>query len=502
MRIRSDTLLPTTLATLVLASMLAPVASAQSTSAEETTSMVTFYGHLFGFGREGARSVMPMNTQFPYGEQDLSQGTTAHGCGVPGHPTCEDDTGNEAWFYTTAGFVQIKEYTQFSYDKLHNERGLTKDTKLDTSKDITATFYMSADMHGWLLLLSDPGAPNDFPWPIPGWNWDPGYLPQWQVEATVFTGVLGEHGGAATESPDIAAAFADGKLVPLATGVSDPIDVQSLEPAGQPTVWRFDINLGPPERNTIAKEESYVVRFKWWSIGPDGNKVVVPEVMTWNVNSGEFYPPTVSLPVKGAFNVEMVLPQFVYDKLVLLGIMNTPWGSYDVDHDSVKLTIKSESGTIIEPKSISRLADFSVAHDGHYKPVNVTYVWDYKADNLAPGTYQATVSANNFQNSARASCTAEFTVGAGGAPAGIKVGECGTRTISDDQLDNIKEGSAQDASKPSGGAGDAPRLALPSGGASPIALQAAAVTPVGGASFALVPLAVLALALITRRCLR
>ena len=424
---------------LLLASFVLPTASAQE--AEETTTDVVFYGHVFGIGR-GAP--MPMNTQFPKGEADLSQGFLGHNCGLA--DTCEENTQNEVWLYTTAGFVQIKDYTQFSYEKLHNERGLTKDTFLDKGRDIKAEFYMSADAHGWLLALCTPGVPRDVPWPVPCWNWDPGYLSQWQVEATIYTGILGEYGGAPDEAPDIAAAFAEGKLTPLATGLSVPQDVQSLEATGNPTVWKFDINLGKATRDVIKKEESYVVRYQWWSVKPDGTRAILPQADVWNVNSGEYFPPTVTLPVKGAFNVEMVLPQFVYGKLVVLGIMNTPWGSYDVAQDSIQIEIKNKNtGALFEPRSIQRLADFSVAHGGHYKPVNVTYVWDYAADSLPAGDYDVTVSASNAQRSASASCTGGFIVRAGGQPGDIRVGECGVRTITDSQLTTIRDGSADTA---------------------------------------------------------
>lgn len=483
MVLRSPMLRISVLATLLL-SWAAPVGSAQE--AEETTSDVAFYGHIFGVGRDAP---MPMNTQFPLGEADLSQGIVAHHCGTPDAASCEDDPDNEAWLYTTAGFVQIKNYEEFDYAKLHNERGLTKDTLLDTTKDITATFYMSADLHGWPLVACTPGTPRDVPWPVPCWNWDPGYLSQWQVEATIYTGVLGDHGGEADTQPDIAAALEAGKLTPLATGVSAPVDVQSLETAGQPTVWKFDINLGKPTRSAITKEESYLVRFQWWSLKPNGEKMVLPEADVWNVNSGEYYPPVVHLPVKGAFNVELVVPQFVYGKLVVLGIMNTPWGSYDVNQDSIQLTIEdAKTGSTIEPVHLARLADFSVAHGGHYKPVNVTYVWDYAADRLAPGEYKVTVSATNFQKSASASCTGRFTILAGGQPGEIAVGECGIRTITDDQLSNVREGSAADAQKPAGES----RLPLPQ-----VRLAAAGVEPVPVTPVA--PLLALAVALLALR---
>jgi len=448
-------LLPMVMVALVALAFM-PHAAAETS--DEPTSEVTFYGHVFGIGRA---SPMPMNTQFPKGESDLSQGFVAHSCGVappPGGSSCEDDTQNEEWLYTTAGFVQVKNQAEFDYKKLHNERGLTKDTFLDKGKDITATFYMSADDHGWPLAACAPGVPHDVPWPVPCWNWDPGVLTQWQVQATVFTGVLGAYGGAADTQPDIAGALAGNKLIKLAEGVSSTQDVKSLEPAGNPTVWKFDINLGKPLREKILKEESYVVRFKWWSVKADGTHKVLPEVDQWNVDSGEYYPPVVNIPVKGAFTVEYTIPQFVYEKLVVLGIMNTPWGSYDVDQDSIKLTIVDSNGASVTPQHINRLSDFSVAHGAHYKPVNVTYVWDFRADKLPPGEYSVTVAATNYQGSAASECTGKFAITSGGHGGDITVGQCGVRTISDTQLDTVKQGSANDAQQPPDAPAPAPQL--------------------------------------------
>lgn len=433
----------------LVALSFAPHEAAAQTS-DEPTSEVTFYGHVFGIGRSAP---MPMNTQFPRGESDLSQGSLAQTCGVappPGGTSCEDDLLNEEWLYTTAGFVQIKNQAAFDYKKLHNERGLTKDTFLDKAKDITATFYMSADEHGWPLLACAPGVPYDVPWPVPCWNWDPGVLTQWQVQATIYTGVLGAYGGAADTQPDLVGAVASNKLVKLAEGVSAIQDVKSLEPLGNPTVWKFDINLGKPLREKITKEESYVVRFKWWSVKADGTHKVVPEADQWNVDSGEYYPPVVRLPVKGAFTVEYTIPQFVYEKLVVLGIMSAPWGSYDVDQDSIKITIVDAKGASVTPQHINRLSDFSVAHGAHYKPVNVTYVWDFRADKLPPGEYAITVAATNYQGSAASECTGKFIITPSGQGGDITVGQCGVRTISDKQLDTLKQGSAGDAQKAPG----------------------------------------------------
>ncbi|MHB8603701.1 MAG: hypothetical protein ACYDCK_00480 [Thermoplasmatota archaeon] len=430
-------------------------AAIDSTDAQGSTSPISFYGHLFDVNRANP---MPMNTQFPAGEEDFSAGYGG-GCGmtpadVP-DPTgvegnqyadCMADPYNEVWFYTTPGFVQVKSDADFSYDKIHNERGLTKDTFVDTSQDIKASFYMSADDFGYPGTFCQLSGvkPYDVAEPIGCINWDPGYLPQWVVRAELYTGVLGDYGGAANTPPDVKTAFEGGKLSLIAAGESAPVDVISMKSLGTPQVYKFDVNLGRAKVNVIPKEQNYLVRFKWYSV-ENGKPVILNPPLFWNADSGEFYPPSVTIPVKNAFQVEMTLPEFVHEKLAILGIINTPWGSYDVNHDTIKLTVTNDKGADVVPTHILEQADFSVAHGAHYKPVNVTYVWDYQRDHLAPGAYSVNIWAENFQKSAHSSCTGGFTISPDGSPGNVTVGQCGVRTISEDQLNKITQGAGKSA---------------------------------------------------------
>ena len=72
-------------------------------------SEITFYGHVLGNGWGGA-APMPMNTQYPYGADDLSQGYVSTQCNFP--PAADPSDGEACqesyYFYTTAGFVQVK----------------------------------------------------------------------------------------------------------------------------------------------------------------------------------------------------------------------------------------------------------------------------------------------------------------------------------------------------------------------------------------------------------
>jgi MYXO-CTERM domain-containing protein len=275
------------------------------------------------------------------------------------------------------------------------------------------------------------------PWPFPCWNWDPGFYPGWRVEASLFLGNMGEYQGQASEPPPVHEKFLSGDLVPLAQGISDPVDMLSLDSSlnnGQGEVYEFVINLGKPAEAVIPKEMDWVLQFRWY-IEQAGNTVLTE--LNWNVNSGEFHPVRFTLPVKNPFDVELVYPQFLHDKLLLHAMLNSPWGSYDVDAKSVHLAIEGEGGRPVEPQHIARSADFSVAHGGHYKPVNITWVWDHKADNLRPGTYKATVTASNFQHSASSSTSATFRILPDGTGQVMSIGRSGQQTFTEAQLQQL-----------------------------------------------------------------
>lgn len=419
--------------------LIVPAAAAQSApqnADDRKTAQVTFFGHVFDVGRANP---MPMNTEFPSGEEDLSAGyggtcqDTLPEVAAPDPVgrlagTCEVYAFNEAWFISSAGFVDVSTSDEFAYEKMHNERGLTKPIIFDTAQPVLAHWYMSADAHGWPVVVCNPGAPDldDVPWAPICFNWDPGMLPQWQVESTLYAAVLGEHGTGASEAGDIEGAYTGGKLEVIAQGVSAPVDITSLEAAGFPTVWEFEINMGPAKMKEIPKEKSLIWRTQWYAL-LNGQRTLEDNLLSWNVNSGEFFPDRVILPVKNAFDVELVLPQFLHNKLVVHGIVNTPWGSYDADPESVRLTVTNRDGTkeaVVE--HVETYADYSVAHGGHYRPVNVTYVWDYSKDKLAPGEYKAVISAANHQASATASCEALFKIHGDGTGEVLQVGRCGT----------------------------------------------------------------------------
>jgi hypothetical protein len=339
--------------------------------------------------------------------------------------------------YSTAGFVHADEDT-WTYEDFHNERGQAKDILLDTTQDVTATFYMSADWHPWNCALEGSLLIGGVPSPYPCWNWDPGYFPQWQVEATLLLANMGEYQGQASDPPPVHEKVLSGDVVQVAKGLSPPQDMLSLDSTlnGKGEVYEFAINLGKPQVDRIPKEMDWVLMFRWW-MNQGSDKVILGQRFNWNINSGEFYPNRFQLPVKNPFDVELVFPQFLHDKLLIHAMLNSPWGSYDVDARTVRMTITADGNRPVEPQHVVRVADFSVAHGGHYKPVNVTWVWDHKADALAPGEYRVSVEAFNFQHSANSVTEARFRIHPDGRGEVLQVGRSGQLTATGDQLADL-----------------------------------------------------------------
>ncbi|HEV8359826.1 MAG TPA: hypothetical protein VGR28_05145 [Candidatus Thermoplasmatota archaeon] len=417
------------------------------------TTTVTFYPHVFAATAGGP---MPGNTQFPAGEEDFSAGYPDNGCypdslaplealptiplgtvpfmGDVYFPNCDTWTNNLLFVYSTAGFVHANA-DFFDYADIHNERGQAKDVILDPTQDITATFYMSSDWHPWFCLDGTPvsGVPS----PYPCWNWDPGFFPKWQIQARFLLGSMGEYQGQASDPPPVWEKVSSGDVVEVAKGVSEPQDMLSLDASlnGKGEVYEYTINLGKPTVDRIPKEMDWIMEFRWWIRLDDATKVIPGQRFNWNINSGEFYPNRFTLPIKNPFDVELVYPQFLHDKLLIHAMLNSPWGSYDVDSKSVAIDIRGDTAGPVQMQTFSRSADFSVAHGGHYKPVNLTWVWDYKADKLAPGDYTVTVTASNFQHSASSTTQGKFRILPDGTGQVLVIGRTGQQTSTSGQLE-------------------------------------------------------------------
>jgi hypothetical protein len=441
------------LAALMAILMLPGPAMAQSTAAssgdaQSGTDTVTFYGHVFRVSQDDPN---PANTEFPFGEESYGIGlgvncaSAAQGQALN---TCQNEDGNKMAMFSTAGPVDVKNAAEFeqegAYGQLHNERGQTKDILLDTSKEIETTVFGTWDSHGWPVRVGNPydtdcvgPHPNNVPCMYPYWGWDPGAYENVVMEATLYHADLGDRTNS-SQAPPVDEAIDSGDATVVAHGQWGPGQVMNGVP-GADNAFQWDINLGAPQVDTIPQEDDFFLVYDTFQSTGEANACVRCPMRWW---SGEFFPPSFTLPVENAFTVERVIPNFANGQLAMLGILNTPWGSYDVDTDSVDLSIEGPNGAV-EPDTLQQYSDFSVAHGGHFEPVNTTWIWDYNKDDVPAGEYEITVSAENFQNSAKASCTATFTLESGEnrlRPGSADPGICGTQSEgTDEKAEELKE---------------------------------------------------------------
>lgn len=342
------------------------------------------YGHLFNL-----LDPVPINVQFPNEQcHDLDRGFTSVPTVGPFDQAKQD-------LYSSPGFV---EYEQGSIKdgvcdpRLHPERGITSDVIIDTSIPIMFYWYMSADTDD-VSLAADPRDVNT------------GAMPCLEVTVQLWTG---RHPGQGT-------LLAQGKSTRtvLSSKVAPETDLPTPDPCVDPAtatiypnlqikkVHEFPVNLGPALGN-IPKVEAFVIHVEWRQFSQTGSQKFAQR--EWNVHTGVEYRNRLVVPVLNPQRVEEVRPQLFEEKIYIHGVFNSPWGSYDVDPSSLKVEILKPDGSVFESSNLGEpILKFSVDHDAHFRPVNATFPWEYKKDNLPPGTYKIRMSSLNWQHTAGAS---------------------------------------------------------------------------------------------------
>jgi hypothetical protein len=372
-----------------------------SINGEEKSHCIVLYAHNYDLLQP-----VPINVQrppecFP----DLAQGFT----GTPGIEPFW--TFSRAVLYSSAGFVEYEESRCASENykpRIHPERGLTSDILIDRSADILGYWYLSVDTAEFTPAGQD-GHNN-------GLNM--GVMPCVTVEMVLQTGRFPGSGttlatGRTTKTmvttPDVL-----GDAPDLPAQPPDPCEGSDGDIAPG-RVTEFKVNLGKATAD-IPEHAGYIIIVRWFQHdggnSEEENNVIMRE---WNRHNGADYPNRVIIPVQESIRIERIRVQEFDSKLYFHTVLNSPWGSYDVDTRNIRVEVFKENGEAVPLQHLAEpILRYSVDHDGHFKPVNATFPWDYKKENLPDGRYTVKVTVPNWQHTAEATRSSSFGITASG----------------------------------------------------------------------------------------
>ena len=372
------------LAALALA-LLAPAALAQApvggpapppedTGYEGGPVVVPLYGHIYDLLQP-----VPINTQ-PMIDLDLARGfgsPTVTGVGPLSTP-------NSLRFYSSPGLVEYN-LTQDGLPRHHPERGISYDVLLDASQSVVGHWFMGVK-------------PLDAPQAGQTGGPEAGLLPI-TVRMTMRVG------------DDIGANLDAGEVIAQGQTTLDP----SAWPVdGEPV--EVVVDMGKPLRDRIPGDAAFNVKVEWFNAeAPDGSRQVTQR--DWVLHTGLRFPNRVEVAVLNPLAIYGVRPTPVGDdRITIHALLNSPFGNYDVDVSTVRLEVQGPT----TPRSIGAplVVQRSFEHNHHYEPVEVTWVWPYRADAAAPGTYTVTVTAKNLQGTASVAKTATFVIPESGRAVG------------------------------------------------------------------------------------
>ncbi|MGQ0537170.1 MAG: hypothetical protein ACT4PT_14000 [Methanobacteriota archaeon] len=329
---------------------------------------IVLYGHIYDLLNK-----VPINTQPPI-DLDLAKGFL-----LPTLSKSAPGIGNEQnklYLWATPGFVEYNISTKSP--RLHPEIGISTDVELDKGKSVMGYWYMSADA----LESTVTGEP-----PV-----HVGALPHLTVRATMRTG--------SGPGSDLEA----GQVIAVGETTMDVVNLP-----GQAEVYEFVVDLGKPLMD-IPRDDAFNVKFEWFQLENGEEKSVDRQ---WNLHTGAKFPNRVVLQVANPIHLLFVHPQFVgANKVAIHTQFNSPFGNYDVDPASLKLTIEGPT----RPSRVSEpiIVQHTYIHNHHQDPVDVSWVWDFRAENALPGEYKVTVTGANLQKNAVATKSAIFTIKEGG----------------------------------------------------------------------------------------
>ena len=178
----------------------------------------------------------------------------------------------------------------------------------------------------------------------------------------------------------------------------------------------FVVDMGTPLVDRLPGIDAFNVKVEWFNAeSPDG--AVRFTQRDWVIHTGAAYPNRVDVGVLNPLALYALRPTPLgSDQMSLHAVMNSPFGNYDVDvlNTTISVTGPTTPRSMMPPLVVQR----SFEHNHHYEPVEMTWLWNYRVDQAAAGTYTVSVSVPNLQKTATVTKTATFVIPEDGRAVG------------------------------------------------------------------------------------
>ncbi|HUR25477.1 MAG TPA: hypothetical protein VM327_05635 [Candidatus Thermoplasmatota archaeon] len=399
--------------------LLAAPVSAKETFASgihnpETPSPVTLYMHLIDI------QDFPINTQKPAEGYTVSNAvgllTSTTSC-LP-----EDTPGvqaSQAWHtaygYSSPSYVEY-DLQEGNKPRVHPERGISYDAHLDAGTPFTLYWYMTTQS-----VSSSPGGGLPDPSSVPI------VLPNVVVSAAIRAGdgiSVNDHayntGPLLVHGETIPATLAGENVLPGAPAMAEPVHTRALSKLGDGR-WLYEFAV-PMTIDTpvIPRDSGYNLRIDVRMDNPACNGVdaaLMPNLVRFHSDAG--HRPRMEFAITNPLRIEALHPQFVGDDLVVHAAMNAVWGNYDIAEVSTYTPNVTAADMVLGIQGPSEAKGLYLhgmvqptnPHYQHQNAVTLSFVWPYKADKAADGTYTVSLLVRNDQQTATATADAVFELG-------------------------------------------------------------------------------------------
>jgi hypothetical protein len=423
----------------VLAILLAPAGLSQNTIDNPTESTpTTLYFHIFDPFNKFVINTQPMNAEF------FEVGGTSFPT-ISRTPLNTPEVGeydhNTVYGISTAGPVEY-DFVENGRPRFHPEAGIAADVSIDATVTPIVTLYATIrDIFGTNDIA--PNAMADYTFRVQVREGDdPGRDTETlDIGRLIMAGQQTFHVVNAQSCEPIltesCARDANGAL----EGQTDPVTNNPIVTPDADGIVEFQIPL-TLDSPTIPKKEAFNVRLD----GYQGTATGVIEEDQFAEGYLRYFVDPTHLPrlefnIHNPVFIEFVHPQVAADSLLIHAGVNSPFGTYGVDMDSIEVVIKGPI-TVSKGELKAIISANTHVHGLHDRAAEITYLYKFREENAPEGDYTIHFSVSNNGIPDANGIVRPETVQVASATAGFILS--GQEAFGLDTQGNLVDGTAQE----------------------------------------------------------